>query len=119
MHHACRSKLQQQGWKVVVTGHSLGAAVACMLGMQLRERFAGEAKPSPAVCVCLRSLTSSSALIAMVLCASWCADLQCWAFNPPGGLVSWDLAQVGGSSYVSAAVRWHGVFVHELPWQAD
>lgn len=44
--HPCtlcrRSKLQLRGWKVVVTGHSLGAAVATLLGMQLRERFAGE-----------------------------------------------------------------------------
>lgn len=37
----CRSKLQQQGWKFVVTGHSLGAAVATLLGMQLRDRFTG------------------------------------------------------------------------------
>ena len=58
---ACRSKLQQEGWKFVVTGHSLGSAVATLLGMHLRERF---------------------------------SDLHVWAFNPPGGLLSWELSQV-------------------------
>jgi hypothetical protein len=66
-----RSKLQLRGWKVVVTGHSLGAAVATLLGMQLRERF---------------------------------AELQCWAFNPPGGLLSWELSQIAQAYCTSLVV---------------
>jgi sn1-specific diacylglycerol lipase len=56
---------------MVVTGHSLGAAVATLLGMQLRERF---------------------------------TDLQCWAFNPPGGLLSWELAQIAERYCTSVVV---------------
>lgn len=52
----CRSKLQLRGWKVVVTGHSLGAAVATLLGMQLRERFAGEPRRSPDCSACVLGL---------------------------------------------------------------
>ena len=37
-----QAKVQQEGWQVVVTGHSLGAAVACLLGFHLRELFPGE-----------------------------------------------------------------------------
>jgi sn1-specific diacylglycerol lipase len=66
-----RSKLRLQGWKVVVTGHSLGAAVATLLGMQLRERF---------------------------------ADLECWAFNPPGGLLSWELSHIARCYCTSVVV---------------
>ncbi|KAL6771321.1 hypothetical protein ACKKBG_A25865 [Auxenochlorella protothecoides x Auxenochlorella symbiontica] len=47
--------------KLALTGHSLGAAVACMLGLQLRQE---------------------------------CPDIRCWAFCPPGGLMSWNLAQL-------------------------
>ncbi|GAB4821005.1 hypothetical protein N2152v2_008051 [Parachlorella kessleri] len=54
-----QAKVQQEGWRVVVTGHSLGAAVACLLGFHLREVF---------------------------------PDLRCWCFNPPGGLLSWNLS---------------------------
>ncbi|KAL4537144.1 hypothetical protein Ndes2526B_g04945 [Nannochloris sp. 'desiccata'] len=31
--------LNNQGWNVVVTGHSLGAAVACMMSFELRQYF--------------------------------------------------------------------------------
>jgi sn1-specific diacylglycerol lipase len=31
--------LNNQGWNVVVTGHSLGAAVACMISFELRQYF--------------------------------------------------------------------------------
>ena len=51
----------EEGWRVVVTGHSLGAAVACMLSFQLREHF---------------------------------PTLRCFAFSPPGGLISSPLAQL-------------------------
>ncbi|PNH00433.1 Sn1-specific diacylglycerol lipase alpha, partial [Tetrabaena socialis] len=43
------------GWRVVLTGHSLGAGVAALLGPLLREQF---------------------------------PNLRCWAFAPPGGLMS-------------------------------
>ncbi|GAB4819117.1 hypothetical protein N2152v2_006163 [Parachlorella kessleri] len=54
-------KLQREGWQLVVTGHSLGAAVACMLAFHLKDLF---------------------------------PDLHCWAFNPPGGLLSWNLSRL-------------------------
>jgi hypothetical protein len=37
-----RAKLQTEGWRMVVTGHSLGAAVACMLSFHLKDLFPGE-----------------------------------------------------------------------------
>ena len=46
-----------QGWKLVLTGHSLGAGVAALLALKLRPRF-------PTV------------------------PIKCWAFCPPGGLVT-------------------------------
>ena len=46
---------------MVVTGHSLGAAVACLLSFHLREAF---------------------------------PNLHCWAYNPPGGLLSWNLSRL-------------------------
>ncbi|KAL4447467.1 hypothetical protein ABPG75_004686, partial [Micractinium tetrahymenae] len=66
-----RSKLQLQGWQFVVTGHSLGAAVATLLGMHLRQEF---------------------------------PEVKCWAFNPPGGLLSWELAQIAQSYCTSIVV---------------
>lgn len=32
------------------------------------------------------------------------ADLRCWAFNPPGGLVSWELAQIAQAYCTSIVV---------------
>ena len=31
------------------------------------------------------------------------AELQCWAFNPPGGLLSWELSQIA-QAYCTALV---------------
>lgn len=50
-----------KGWKLTVVGHSLGAAVACMLSFHLRARF---------------------------------PTLRCFAFCPPGGLMSDALSRV-------------------------
>ncbi|KAL6777560.1 hypothetical protein ACKKBG_A14745 [Auxenochlorella protothecoides x Auxenochlorella symbiontica] len=61
----------KRGWRVVVTGHSLGAAVACMLSFQLRDQF---------------------------------PDLECWAFNPPGGLLSWNLSRLARRFCTSVVV---------------
>ena len=33
--------IQGQGWKLVVTGHSLGAGVAALLSLKLRHSFPG------------------------------------------------------------------------------
>ena len=33
--------IQGQGWKLVVTGHSLGAGVAALLSLKLRNSFPG------------------------------------------------------------------------------
>lgn len=60
-----------QGWRVVVTGHSLGAAVACMMSFQLREYF---------------------------------PDLRCFAYNPPGGLMSINLARLARRFCTSVVV---------------
>lgn len=50
---------QHRGWTLIITGHSLGAGVATLLGLMLR---------------------------------SWRPELKVWAFSPPGGLVSENLA---------------------------
>lgn len=51
---------QHRGWTLIITGHSLGAGVATLLGLMLR---------------------------------SWRPELKVWAFSPPGGLVSENLAE--------------------------
>lgn len=51
---------QHRGWTLIITGHSLGAGVATLLGLMLR---------------------------------SWRPELRVWAFSPPGGLVSENLAE--------------------------
>lgn len=33
-----------------------------------------------------------------------CAELQCWAFNPPGGLLSWELSQIAQAYCTSIVV---------------
>jgi hypothetical protein len=63
--------LNNQGWNVVVTGHSLGAAVACMMSFGLRQYF---------------------------------PTLQCYAFCPPGGLISPALAEVAKQFCTSVVV---------------
>ncbi|KAK9811146.1 hypothetical protein WJX73_006499 [Symbiochloris irregularis] len=53
--------LDNKGWKLVVTGHSLGAGAASLLTLQLKDRYPG---------------------------------LKCWAYSPPGGLVSRSLLKI-------------------------
>jgi hypothetical protein len=62
--------LQVKNYEVVITGHSLGAAVASFVSIVLKEQY-----PS----------------------------LTCFAFNPPGGLVSPALSQYA-SSYITSIV---------------
>ena len=38
----CLCTLTLQGWKLVVTGHSLGAGVAALLSLRLRSSFPGK-----------------------------------------------------------------------------
>lgn len=43
--------------------------------------------------------------LAILLPFAFCAaDLRCWAFNPPGGLLSWNLSQIAQSF----CTRWGG-----------
>lgn len=58
-------------WGIVVTGHSLGAAVASLVSMNLKEMY-----PS----------------------------LKCYAFNPPGGLVSPELSSLARDFCTSIVV---------------
>jgi hypothetical protein len=60
-----------EGWKVIVTGHSLGAGTAALLALLLRSQF---------------------------------PDLVCWAFSPPGALVSRRLAEYVGVGDVCVCV---------------
>ncbi|KAK9823352.1 hypothetical protein WJX72_002122 [[Myrmecia] bisecta] len=53
-------RLDCKGWKLVVTGHSLGAGAAALITLRLRDRF---------------------------------PEAQCWAFCPPGGLMSVNLSR--------------------------
>lgn len=63
--------VSNRGWRVVVTGHSLGAAVACMMSFQLRQYF---------------------------------PTLRCFAFCPPGGLLSPNLAALAKGFCTSVVV---------------
>ena len=62
----------QQRWRVVVTGHSLGAGVAALVALRLRAY--------------LRARLRSGALSPAFLTGDRPPDVACWAFAPPGGL---------------------------------
>jgi sn1-specific diacylglycerol lipase len=66
-----RTKLADSNWGVVVTGHSLGAAVATMLSFKLKQYF---------------------------------PLLKCFAFSPPGGLLSPELSTIAQSFCTSIVV---------------
>lgn len=36
-----REKVKDEGYQLVITGHSLGAGTAALLGLRLKERFPG------------------------------------------------------------------------------
>ena len=40
-------KLDCRGWRLVVTGHSLGAGAAALIAMRLHARFPGACPPPP------------------------------------------------------------------------
>ena len=65
-----------QGWGVVVTGHSLGAAVATMISFKLRSYF---------------------------------STLQCYAFNPPGGVISPELSELARDFCTSIIVGYDAI----------
>lgn len=60
-----------RGWNFIVTGHSLGAAVASLISFNLRERF---------------------------------PDMQCFAFNPPGGVMDLRLSKISKTFCTSVVV---------------
>eukprot|EP00890_Picochlorum_soloecismus_P001316 jgi/Picsp_1/2185/NSC_05650-R1_sn1-specific diacylglycerol lipase alpha-like len=66
-----RNRLANSNWGVVVTGHSLGAAVATMLSFKLKQYF---------------------------------PLLKCYAFSPPGGLLSPELSIIAQSYCTSIVV---------------
>jgi len=66
-----KTKLADSDWGVVVTGHSLGAAVATMLSFKLKQHF---------------------------------PTLECYAFSPPGGLLSPELSNIAQSFCTSIVV---------------
>jgi hypothetical protein len=68
---AVHDAMARRGWRLVVTGHSLGAAVACMLSFNLRVDF-----PS----------------------------LRCFAYCPPGGLMTAPLASLSKTFCTSVVV---------------
>ncbi|KAL0048262.1 hypothetical protein WJX82_011336 [Trebouxia sp. C0006] len=51
--------LNKEGWKLVITGHSLGAGAAALIALKLKDRF---------------------------------PEVKCWAFCPPGGLLTPNMA---------------------------
>ncbi|KAK9829311.1 hypothetical protein WJX72_005111 [[Myrmecia] bisecta] len=65
-----------KGWKLVLTGHSLGAGTAALVALKLRARF---------------------------------DDLHCWAFCPPGGLISQNLIPAMEQVCTSVVVGKDGV----------
>ncbi len=60
-----------KGWNLIVTGHSLGAAVASLISFNLRERF---------------------------------PEMQCVAFNPPGGVMDPRLSEISKTFCTSVVV---------------
>ncbi|EIE27007.1 alpha/beta-hydrolase [Coccomyxa subellipsoidea C-169] len=56
-----RMGLKGEGWRLVVTGHSLGAGVAALLSLKMLDQY---------------------------------PRLKCWAYSPPGGLVSPNLSPI-------------------------
>ena len=60
-----------KGWNLIVTGHSLGAAVASLISFNLRERF---------------------------------PQMQCVAFNPPGGVMDPRLSEISKTFCTSVVV---------------
>ena len=65
-----------QNYDVVVTGHSLGAAVASLVSVVLKEKY---------------------------------PTLTCWAFNPPGGLVSPELSKLAAPYITSVIVGYDAI----------
>lgn len=65
-----------QGWGLVLTGHSLGAAVATMISFKLRTHF---------------------------------PTLQCFAFNPPGGIISPELSELAREFCTSIVVGYDAI----------
>jgi len=63
--------LSKKGWKVVITGHSLGAAVASLVSLRLLET---------------------------------CPGIECFVFNPPGGLFDSKLANFSKAFCTSVIV---------------
>jgi hypothetical protein len=93
-----------QGWRLVVTGHSLGAGeigwlqlATCQLGLRLQGgpgAAAGVHRPfhlHPSTCPrCPTAATcaGAAALVAAKLRERWGGQVCCWAYSPPGGLLS-------------------------------
>jgi sn1-specific diacylglycerol lipase len=66
-----KNLLAKGGWKIVVTGHSLGAAVASLVSFRVLET---------------------------------CPDIECFVFNPPGGLFDSKLAKLSKKFCTSVIV---------------
>ncbi|KAA6428206.1 MAG: hypothetical protein FRX49_01802 [Trebouxia sp. A1-2] len=67
-----RRGLYKEGWKLVITGHSLGAGVAALLSLKMHQRAQG---------------------------------VKCWAFCPPGGLLSQNLSHAAEDYCTSIIVN--------------
>ena len=114
-------KLDCKGWKLVITGHSLGAGTAALIAVKLWGRFPGKPSSSllrgeepesmPTVVVLSSSRRTTGAngcginilptVFDMLGDTGLCyrdtcmlaADVKCLAFSPPGGLMSKNLSR--------------------------
>ena len=79
MDSAGQQGLARQGWRLVLTGHSLGAGAAALMSLKIRDRYPG-----------LTLIARVTAKQYSTTCQTGvtATDLRCWAFSPPGGLVS-------------------------------
>ncbi len=48
-----QKEIDTKGYKLVVTGHSLGAGAAALISLKLRDNFEGEAHSPSSLCMCI------------------------------------------------------------------
>ena len=93
---------------VVTTGHSLGAGIASILALKLRRYFqqkTSSPRSSPSMGAGTRSTASS---------ITTATEVRCFAFSPPGGLLSVDAQKLSRECVMSVVLDLD--FIPRLSW---